>query len=79
MRTANRYNALSGEHRRVPEPGERRPPAFDAGLGAIAGRLSRRLNSLDTEDLLLLAVIYLMYRESGDRQLLTILAALLFL
>lgn len=36
------------------------------------------MGSLETEDLLLLAVIYLMYRESGDNQLLIVLAALLF-
>lgn len=47
-------------------------------LGGLGGGVSRRMGSLETEDLLLLAVIYLMYRESGDNQLLIVLAALLF-
>ncbi len=33
---------------------------------------------MDTEDLLLMAVVYLMYRANGDKQLLIVLAALLF-
>ena len=41
--------------------------------------MNRRLASLETEDLLLCAVIYLMYRESGDGQLLLVLAAMLLL
>lgn len=46
-------------------------------LGNFGGALSGRLSRLETEDLLLLAVVYLMYRESGDKQLLIVLAALL--
>ena len=46
-------------------------------LGNFGGSLSGRLSRLETEDLLLLAVVYLMYRESGDKQLLIVLAALL--
>ena len=32
--------------------------------------------NLETEDLILLLIIYLMYRESGDKQLLLIMAIL---
>ena len=46
-------------------------------LSGFGGALSGRLGSLNTEDLLLLAIVYLMYRENGDNQLLVVLAALL--
>ena len=46
-------------------------------LSGFGGALSGRLGSLNTEDLLLLAIVYLMYRENGDKQLLVVLAALL--
>ena len=37
------------------------------------------LQELETEDLLMLLILYLLYRESGDRELLIIIGALLFL
>lgn len=46
-------------------------------LSGLGGSVSRSLGSLDAEDMLLLAVVYLMYRGSGDKQLLIVLAALL--
>lgn len=70
----------------APQPGPprrgaaHRPPAKDSLEGLLSGlgnTLSGRLGGLETEDLLLLAIVYLMYRESGDRQLLIVLAALL--
>ncbi len=57
--------------------GERRG-ALESLLSGLGGGLSSRLGNLETEDLLLLAIVYLMYRESGDKQLLVVLAALLF-
>jgi len=36
----------------------------------------RFLAELETEDLLLLLILYLLYRESGDSELLMILAAM---
>ena len=47
--------------------------------------LSLRLRSgllrggLETEDLLLMLILYLMYRESGDKELLIVLGAMLLL
>ena len=35
-------------------------------LSGFGGALSGRLGSLNTEVLLLLAIVYLMYRENGD-------------
>ena len=37
------------------------------------------LADLESEDLLLILVLYLMYRESGDKELLFILGGMLFL
>ena len=48
-----------------------RPPGFDPG------RLLPGLREgLETEDLLLLLILYLMYRESGDSELLIIMGAM---
>lgn len=60
-------------------PPDRRPPA--GGLGGILDDILGRLDiaNWETEDLLLMLVLYLMYRESGDSELLIILAAMLFL
>ena len=64
------------------------PPGRGGGLGglisglpsSLEALLSRLLSdSLETEDLLLMLILYLMYRESGDRELLIIMGAMLFL
>ena len=39
----------------------------------------KKLGELETEDLLLILILYLMYRESGDRQLLIIMGAMYLL
>ncbi len=57
------------------------PPSPRLGLSGELGKLFGKLGSLslETEDLLLMAVLYLMYRESGDRELLIMMGALLFI
>lgn len=52
-----------------------------SGLGSELNRLLQRLSpmNLESEDILLSLIIYLMYRESGDKDLLIILGAMLFL
>lgn len=57
------------------------PPSPFSGLSGEFGKLFGKLGSLslETEDLLLIAVLYLMYRESGDKELLIMIGALLFL
>lgn len=79
----------TGIHSSTKHPGNASAPARMPGrsdspaaglerlLSGIGGSVSRSLGSLDAEDLLLLAVVYLMYRGSGDKQLLIVLAALL--
>lgn len=62
-----------------PAPGERRPPGPLPGLSGELGRLLGRLNParMETEDYLLLVILYLLYRESGDADFLYAIAAYL--
>ena len=56
-----------------PRPRPAPPPPFG---GLLPGRLLSGLGELDSEDLLLLLVLWLLYRESGDLELLVIMAAM---
>ena len=47
------------------------------GLQQLLQKFS--LADLESEDLLLILVLYLLYRESGDKELLFILGGMLFL
>ena len=55
-----------------PAPGERRPPSPLFGLSGDLGKILRRLSpaGLETEDLLVIVILYLLYRESGDEEFL---------
>ena len=84
----NRYQGNSGRVERVPDapqPSIRpRPPAPPAGNNKPPPGLQQLLQKfsladLESEDLLLILVLYLMYRESGDKELLFILGGMLFL
>jgi hypothetical protein len=89
----NRYYGNSGRCERVgaspppppppkpPPAPEQRPPGPPRGLSGELGRLLGRLapGRLETEDLLLLAILWLLYRESGDRDFIWAMAAYLFL
>lgn len=46
-------------------------------MGKVLGKLSHL--DLDTEDLILLLILYLMYRESGDDELLWMMVGMVFL
>ena len=63
------------------EPFRQPPPPHSNGkqgfLSGILGRL--KLDHFDTSDLLLLAIIYLLFREGEDEELLIALGLLLFL
>lgn len=71
------------EHRRTeqprPQPPQRRKPAPPPAGLPILGELPKKLGELETEDLLLILILYLMYRESGDRELLIIMGAMYLL
>ena len=67
----------------VPEPGpvrESRPPRGQQDkLSGALGALMKRLEnvSMETDDLIMALILYLMYRESGDKDLLIMLGAML--
>lgn len=65
----------------APGPGQRRPPGPLSGLGGELGKLLRKLSSpeTETEDLLLMMIMYLLYKESGDQDYLIMIAGLLLL
>ena len=48
-------------------------------LGGTLSAIPQKLGELETEDLLLILILYLMYRESGDRELLIIMGAMYLL
>ena len=86
----NRYQGSSGRARRVetepegippppppvPEPENSPPPPPPV---VRTGPLSGVLGRLDTEDWLVIAILYLAYRSSGDWGMLLALGAYLFL
>ena len=45
-------------------------------INELSGMLKNGLGELETEDLMLLLILYLMYRESGDSELLIIMGAM---
>ena len=88
----NRYQGNSGKVQRIPEREKpkpekpkpvppRKPPPLKSVEKAspISALLPKGLPDLETEDLILLLVLYLMYRKSGDSDLLIIMGAMFFL
>lgn len=89
----NRYNAATGRMERVPDSEplvlsnppaavreEKRPTAGSGLFGGLEGIFKRfNLGSLETEDLILIGIFYLLYRESKDVEFLLIAGAMLFL
>lgn len=88
-----RYDASTGRVSGLPEPAAFPPPPPPAGPpmpppprpapppfgGLLPGRLGAALGELEREDLLLLLILWLLYRESGDTELLVIMAAMYLL
>ena len=62
---------------RPPFPPPSAKPPKRSGL--IPEKLTKSLASLETEDLLLILILYLMYRESGDKEFLIIMGAMYLL
>ena len=77
----NRYQGNSGQVERMPDAphAEFRPPPGTTGGGLQQLLQKFSLADLESEDLLLILVLYLLYRESGDKELLFILGGMLFL
>lgn len=57
----------------------KRPGAIFPGLEGLKKLLPQRTEELETEDIILLLILYLMYRESGDSELLMIMGAMFLL
>lgn len=90
----HRYDGNTGRMTLLPEPGDlpppppyippaperpMRPPPPGPPPFQPFDRLLASLGALETEDLLLALVLWLLYRESGDVELLIILGALFLL
>lgn len=86
----NRYEGNTGRVTRLPEPQDLRPPPpaplppphpapRPQGIPDLRRLLPELMGELETEDLLLLLILYLMYRESGDQELLIIMGAMFLL
>ena len=88
----NRYQGNSGKVQRVsehdkPKPEKptpmpsRKPPPLKSldKKSPLAALLPKGVPELETEDLILLLVLYLMYRKSGDSDLLIMMGAMFFL
>ena len=87
-----RWQGNSGRAERLPEGAKENRPLGEAEARRVEGRArggaARRpgagfplpgldLSRLETEDLLLALILYLLYRESGDRDFLLMLAGTL--
>ena len=62
-----------------PKPPEPAPSGLLNGLGDIGRLLPDKIGELETDDVILLLILYLMYRESGDSELLIIMGAMFLL
>lgn len=56
-----------------------RNPAPLSELSKLTQLLPDRIGELETEDIILLLILYLMYRESGDSELLVIMGGMFLL
>lgn len=86
----NRYKGNSGKVVRVEEahdtaqkPSPAKKPNYPQKniqpYGSLSNFIPKTLAELETEDLLLILILYLMYRESGDKELLIIMGAMYLL
>ena len=88
-----RYDGNTGRYTHIPEqrPRQAQPPSpppppkqqmpppkgFGSGIQKLLSDVFAQ--GFDTEDLLLFAVLFLMYRESGDKELLIIMGGMFLL
>lgn len=56
--------------------GGKKPGGLFSGLDSLKKLIPGKAEELETEDIILLLVLYLMYRESGDSELLMIMGAM---
>ena len=70
---------IHGAPHREPPRRPSAPAGHGAALPVQLQRLLSGVGELETEDLLLLLILYLLYRESGDQDWLVTLGAMMFL
>ena len=63
----------------APRPPDAPKPRQPLLGGSLADLLPKSFGELETEDIILLLILYLMYRESGDSELLIIMGAMFLL
>lgn len=65
----------------LPAPQCQRPPSPLSGLSGIASEIMKKLSpgAFETEDILLILILWLLYKESGDEELLFAMIALFLL
>lgn len=87
QRLPERHDKVPREPDHVPQPPQPRsmPPLYTrqgglfSALEGIKKLLPVKTEELETEDIILLLILYLMYRESGDSELLMIMGAMFLL
>ena len=57
----------------------RKPSGILAGLEGLQKLIPGKAEAIETEDIILMLILYLMYRESGDTELLMIMGAMFLL
>ena len=62
-----------------PHPPPKKGGGLLSGLEGIKKLIPGKADELETEDIILLLILYLMYRESGDSELLMIMGAMFLL
>jgi hypothetical protein len=65
--------------RGAPFPPREQPGKRGSILDVLDGILPKKLDGFETEDLLLLLILYLMYKDSGDKEMLIIMGAMFLL
>jgi len=75
-RRAQSGGAMSG---RPMPPQQQQTQSMLGGLNELGRLLPEKLGELEMEDIILLLILYLMYRESGDGDLLIIMGAMFLL
>ena len=63
----------------APHTPQKKPGGLLSGLDGLKKLLPGKAEELETEDIILLLILYLMYRESGDSELLMIMGAMFLL
>ena len=59
------------------QPPRRQQDKLSGAVGALMKKLESMSTSMETDDLIMALILYLMYRESGDKDLLIMLGAML--